>query len=460
MLAQSLVQQAPAQERRDEYFSYLRRTEFARLDRNDLAYLDYTGSALYAERQIRAYADLLRKGVFGNPHSESAPSKASTTLIEEAKLQLLDFLGASPEDYVVSFTANTSAAIKLVAESFPFGEDGCLVLSSDNHNSMNGIREYATHEGACVEYLPLDDDLRLADPLTHLRKHARKRSKLFAYPAQSNFSGVKHSLDLVRSARAMGYTVLLDAAAFAPTNKIDLCVTPADFIALSMYKIFGLPTGVGALVARRDALRELHRPWFAGGTVEYASVQNRDHLLRGTEAAFEDGTPSFLDIGALAEGFAVLDEVQIERLNEYVSSLTSALLDRLQSLHRGDGSTAVKIYGPLNLDRRGATIAFNVLDKKGRTIPYWIVEAVAREAGVAVRGGCFCNPGASEKAFGFRADDARRCTEKISANEFTVARFAECLGPTVPVGAVRASIGMAANLDDIDRLIEVVDSFS
>jgi selenocysteine lyase/cysteine desulfurase len=114
----------------------------------------------------------------------------------------------------------------------------------------------------------------------------------------------------------------------------------------------------------------------------------------------------------------------------------------------------------VNLDRRGGTVAFNVLDGKGRAIPYWIVEAVAREAGVAVRGGCFCNPGASEKAFRFRANDARRCTEKISNNEFTVAEFAECLGPTVPVGAVRASIGMAANLEDIDRLIEVVDSFS
>ena len=460
MLAQSPAQQTMRYARRDDYFSYLRRTEFARLDRNDLAYLDYTGSALYAERQIRAYSEMLRKGVFGNPHSESAPSKASTALIEEAKLHLLDFLGASTEDYVVSFTANTSAAIKLVAESFPFGEDGCLVLSADNHNSMNGIREYATHEGGCVEYLPLDDELRLSDPLSLLRKHAGKRSKLFAYPAQSNFSGVKHSLDLVRSARELGYTVLVDAAAFAPTNKLDLRETPADFVALSMYKILGLPTGVGALVARRDALRNLHRPWFAGGTVEYASVQNREHLLRGTEAAFEDGTPSFLDIGALAEGFAFLDEVQMERLNEHVSSLAAALIERLQSLHRGDGSAAVKIYGPVNLDRRGGTVAFNVLDGKGRAIPYWIVEAVAREAGVAVRGGCFCNPGASERAFGFRADDARRCTEKLSANEFTVARFAECLGPTVPVGAVRASIGMATNLEDIHRLIEVIDSFS
>ena len=183
-----------------------------------------------------------------------------------------------------------------------------------------------------MEYLPLDKELRLIDPLSHLRRHATKGEKLFAYPAQSNFSGVRHPLSLVTSAQGMGYSVLLDAAAFAPTNRLSLRETPADYVAISMYKIFGLPTGVGALIARREALERLRRPWFSGGTVEYASVQNRAHLLRANEAGFEDGTPSFLDIGALSDGFAFLDEVEMERLNERVRSLTRLVLERLLSL--------------------------------------------------------------------------------------------------------------------------------
>jgi selenocysteine lyase/cysteine desulfurase len=436
-----------------DYFSKLRRREFGRLDRTGHAYLDYTGSALYAERQIRAYTRLLENGVFGNPHSDNGPSKASTTLIEEARHRLLDFLDAPRNDYVVCFTANTSAAIKLVAESFPFSDDGCLVLSADNHNSMNGVREFATRAGARVEYLPLDHELRLINPLSHLRRHASTGEKLFAYPAQSNFSGVRHPLDLVTAAQAMGYSVLLDAAAFAPTNQLSLRETPADYVAISIYKVFGLPTGVGALVARREALQRLRRPWFAGGTVEYASVQNRTHMLRATEAGFEDGTPSFLDIGALSDGFAFLAEVEMERLNERVRSLTALLLERLISLRR-----SVRLYGPRNLEQRGGTIAFNVLDRSGRVMPYAVVETAARDAGVAVRGGCFCNPGASEAAFGFPADLARRCTEEASASGFTVERFSECLGPDTAVGAVRASVGLATNFSDLDRLIGVVDS--
>src|SRR6476620_2434718 len=99
----------------NDYFSKLRRREFGRLDRTGHAYLDYTGSALYSERQIRAYTKLLENGVFGNPHSDNGPSKASTDLIVDARRRLLDFLDAPSDDYAVCFTATTRAAVKRVA---------------------------------------------------------------------------------------------------------------------------------------------------------------------------------------------------------------------------------------------------------------------------------------------------------------------------------------------------------
>jgi len=47
-------------------------------------------------------------------------------------------------------------------------------------------------------------------------------ANLFAYPAQSNFSGVQHPLEWISQAQTMGWDVLLDAAAFVPTNRLDL----------------------------------------------------------------------------------------------------------------------------------------------------------------------------------------------------------------------------------------------
>ena len=63
-----------------------------------------------------------------------------------------------------------------------------------------------------------------------------------------------------------------------------------DFVVLSFYKMFGWPTGVGALIARRDALAKLERPWFSGGTIVAAFVQREWYQSAPGAAHFEDGT--------------------------------------------------------------------------------------------------------------------------------------------------------------------------
>jgi selenocysteine lyase/cysteine desulfurase len=443
----------------DPYFAELRRREFSRLDRHGHAYLDYTGAALYAESQLAAHQALLAESVFGNPHSEHGPSRASTDTLERARALVLDLLAADAAEYVVGFTANTSAAVKLVAEGYPFAPGAACVLSADNHNSVNGVREYARRRGAAVHYLPLDDELRLDAPAERLASLAGRGPNLFAFPAQSNFSGVRHPLSLAREARDLGYHVLLDAAAYLPTRALSLRECPADFVALSFYKILGYPTGLGALVARRDALARLERPWFAGGTVAWASVSHAAHRLHPSVDAFEDGTPDFLGVSALEPGVAFLRDVGMQRLGAHVAHLTALLLDGLTALHHADGAPLVRIYGPTGLCDRGGTVAFNVVDRSGVPVAFGAVEARARQAHVSLRGGCFCNPGASEAAFAFDGARSARCLRALGAG-FTIDRFRACLGGDAAVGAVRASPGLATNEGDVRRALEVVGSFA
>jgi selenocysteine lyase/cysteine desulfurase len=438
------------------FFDELRDREFSRLDAQHHAYLDYAGSALYGDSQLCAHHALLREGVFGNPHSDSGPSRASTEGIEAARRMVLRFFDVDESTHDVCFTANTSSAIKLVAESYPFSPESNYILSVDNHNSVNGIREYARRAGARVRYLPLDDELRLTDAELYLCEESLHGGGLVALPAQSNFSGVQHPLDLVMKARALGFDVLLDVAAFVPSHAFSLSQCPADFVALSFYKLFGYPTGIGALVARRDALARLRRPWFAGGTVLYASVAADTHLFRPRNEGFEDGTLNFLGIAALDAGFELVAEVGMQRLTAHVTQLTGNFLEDLRSLRHGNGTPLVRIYGPRDTAARGGAVAFNVCDRNGTPIPYSLVEARARRAGVSVRGGCFCNPGASESAFGLDETRIAACFDELG-NSFTPERFAEC--SNTAVGAVRASIGLANNADDIRRAVEVVASF-
>ena len=424
-------------------FAALRRREFSRLDATGTAYLDHTGSALYPESLVQRDARRLLRRVLGNPHSESAPSLASTEALEEARSLTLRFFTADPAEYDLVFTPNASGAIRILAEAFPFRAGSRLVLTADNHNSVNGLAVPAARRGAVVARVPLDAHLRACAPQRWLSPAAQP--SLFAFPAQSNFSGVRHPLTWVTDAQARGYRVLLDAAAFASTNALSLADVPADFVAVSYYKLFGYPAGVGALIARRKALAALERGYFAGGTVQVVSVQNDVSRLKAGAAAFEDGPPNFLAMPAVCDGLRWLTEIGLTAIEQRVRALTSRLLAGLLDL--GD---RVRVYGPVDGGARGGVVAFN-LYAAGRVIDYEVVEAAARRAGIAIRGGCFCNPGAAEHAFGLPAARALACLD----GDFSVPRFRACMGGS-PVGALRASCGAATSEGDLDRLLDLV----
>jgi molybdenum cofactor sulfurtransferase len=438
----------------------LRAREYARFDARDQVYLDYTGGGAYAESQLREHQQLLRTGVLGNPHSTSPASRAATELAESARRAVLAFLNASPDEYVVIFTANASAALKLVGESFPFESGSRYVLTFDNHNSVNGIREFARARGAAETYLPLDTpSLRMdeARVLAALDDAPDGRRHLFAYPAQSNYSGVRHPLAWIDRAHDRGWDVLLDAAAFLPTNTLDLSRWHPDFVTISWYKIFGYPTGIGSLVVRREALTRLRRPWFAGGTIGVASVIVPHHTLGPDEIGFEDGTIDYLGLPAVEMGLRHVTAVGIGTIHRGVQYLTRRLLGRLPTLRHANGAPLIRLYGPTDDVDRGGTIPFNVLDPAGGIVDFWTVEAMAAERRISVRTGCFCNPGASETARGLTVPEME--------NVFALGRQPDYedlrrLLPGKALGAVRVSVGIATTERDIDRLVAFLEELA
>jgi selenocysteine lyase/cysteine desulfurase len=428
----------------------VRARDFGRLDSLGQVYLDYTGSGLYAESQVQMHADLLLGGVFGNPHSANPTSGESTRLLERSRRRVLEFFHADEDEYAVVFTANASQALKLVGESYPFAPGDQLLLTFDNHNSVNGIREFDRAHGARTVYLPMvPPDLRV-DPAALERALAAATAgghNLFAYPAQSNFSGVQHPLEWIAMAQARGWDVLLDAAAFVPTNRLDLGRWHPDFVALSFYKMFGYPTGVGALVVRKEALAKLHRPWFAGGTINVASVQADRFVLAPGVAAFEDGTPDFTNIPAVELGLVMLDSLGVDLIHERVQLLSGWLLEELPALRHRNGRPLVRLYGPGTTAGRGATLAMNFHDAAGRVIDHQFVERSAGEQGISLRTGCFCNPGAGELALGLTRGEIEHCFA-AGDSQMTYDDLRRCIDPHEP-GAVRVSLGLASNFADV-----------
>ena len=440
----------------------LRATEYRRLDERGDIYLDYTGGSLYAESQLQKHSELLRSGVFGNPHSANPTSAAMTEHLERTRRALLKYFHAPAEDYTLIFTQNASHALKLVGESFPFGPGSRYLLTFDNHNSVNGIREFARAKGATILYAPLVmPDLRLdAARLESLLDEAdASKENLFAFPAQSNFSGVKHPLEIVTKARSKGWRVLLDAAAYVPTNRLDLSAVQPDFVTISFYKMFGYPTGVGALLVRRSALARMKRPWFAGGTVNFASVQGQAHVLSPNEAAFEDGTLNYLSIPAVEIGLRHLETIGIETIAERVRCLTGWLLGELLALRHSNGRAMVRIYGPAATEARGGTVTLNLYDPQGHLLDYRRVEELAAAEKISLRTGCFCNPGAGETAEGLTEEDMR-AGFSLGA-EINLLRFLRLMQERghKSIGSIRASVGLASNFADVWRFWRFIASF-
>ncbi|MEO8657161.1 MAG: aminotransferase class V-fold PLP-dependent enzyme [Bryobacteraceae bacterium] len=437
----------------------LRATEYRRLDEGREVYLDYTGGSLYAQSQVERHLNLLRDSVFGNPHSANPTSSAMTDHVERTRRFVLQYFNAA-EDYLLVFTQNASGALKLAGESFPFAPGSRYLATFDNHNSVNGIREFARAKGATTTYAPLTAPglrLDLAQLELMLDEADPAFPNLFAFPAQSNFSGVKHPLGLVAKAQAKGWRVLLDAAAFVPTNRLDLSAVQPDFVSVSFYKMFGYPTGVGALLIKRSAFPLLHRPWFAGGTVNFASVQGQAHVLSSNEAAFEDGTLNYLAIPAVEIGLQHLQSIGIETIHLRVRCLTGWLLEELLALRHDNGRAMVRIYGPTTTPERGGTVTLNLYDPQGHLLDYRRVEELAGQEGISLRTGCFCNPGAGELAEGLTEEDmqaGRELGDEISLQSFS--RLMQSRGNNKSAGAIRASVGIASNFADVSRFLTFI----
>jgi len=440
-----------------EKLDALRASDYERLDRHGQVYLDYTGGGLYASTQIARHQEILANNVFGNPHSTNSTSMAATELVENARAYVLEFFKADPEEYDVIFTANASGALKLVGESYPFDENGRYMLAFDNHNSVNGIREFANAHGSEVIYMPVAlPEMHLPhDQLEDAWKQADPQARnLFSFPAQSNFSGVQHPLEWIAEAKSHGWDVLLDAAAFVPTNQLDLSRIAPDFVALSFYKIFGYPTGLGALIARREALGFLRRPWFSGGTITVVSVQGDKHYMAEGHAAFEDGTVDYLNIPAIEIGLRHIAEVGYEAIHERVSCLTGWLLDNLSKMKHSTGEPLARIYGPLDTEMRGGTIAANFYNKDGKAFNHRYIEDQADMINISLRTGCFCNPGAGEVALELEKPELIACfTQTEHKQRLSFEDFQLCFDGQES-GAVRISVGIASNFNDVQRLLD------
>ncbi len=454
----------------------MRARDYTRLDATGHVYLDYTGGGLYAESQLARHQDLLAGAVFGNPHSQNVPSRGMGARVEATRAQILAFFRASPEEYEVIFTPNATGALRLVGESYPFGPGGHYLLTFDNHNSVNGIRQFARAKGASVTYVPLTRaDLRVSEETLarHLqaaapvrrRRFAHRRSgpaagSLFAFPAQSNFSGVQHPLAWIAQAQDAGYDVLLDAAAFVPAQAGSVPVAPGlrGPVVLQDLRLPDRDRGpagaqAGAGQAAPPVVRRRHdhlllgpRP---GGPRRGVLPHPRTGRLRGRHRRLP-GHPGRRH----RPGPHQLGRHRNHPHPGHLPDRLAAGRARRPAAQQRDTRRAH--LRPGRHRPRGATIAMNFFDPGGTLIDSVRAERRANRAGISLRSGCHCNPGVREAALGFSTKEmaaAFKDKDRLGYQEFLH------LIDGKTTGVARASLGLVTTFADVYRFWQFAGGF-
>jgi len=453
-------------------FAKIREADFERL--GNLTYLDSAGTSLYPQSLITVVTADLVASTLGNPHSAGGASQATLERVEEARATTLKLFNASPDDYAVVFTSGATAAIKMVGECFPWSSESKFVYLQGSHNSLVGVREYALEHGAAFHTISRAEvrALGLTDGLVQEKRIKTAGYSLLGITAECNFSGEKIDLEFVRriqesmhferSSARQRLFVLLDASKLVATSSLDLSKYPADFVVLSYYKIFGYPSGLGALVLRRELATRLlcrHKVYFGGGTVNIAHSKSNFHVPKpetAVEARLEDGTVPFLAIAALRHGFCFLQQLGgMSAVQAHTFALASRCASELRALrHCARENRVCVIYGwkpGATATTQGPVVTFSVLDNEGTYVGFSLVERVLALHHVQVRGGCFCNPGACQEHLGLAQADLEAA---IAAGHVCGDNKDLILGR--PTGAVRLSFGYFNTEQDVSDLVDIV----
>jgi cysteine desulfurase/selenocysteine lyase len=358
------------------------RASFPALERevngNPLVYLDSGASSQRVLASIQAvdrYERRHHSNVHRGAHTLSAEATAA---YEGARATVADHVGAADRREVI-FVRNATEAINLVARSWGIANVGAgdrIVLTEmEHHSDIVPWQLLAEAVGAEIDWVPVTDEGLL--DLDAYGELLRLGPKLVAVAHVSNVLGTKNPIaEIARLAHDAGALVLVDGAQAAPKLPVDVGELGVDFYALTGHKAYG-PTGIGALWARLDLLREM--PPFLGGGSMIRKVTRDGTTYADPPARFEAGTPAIAQAIGLASAFRWLDGLGMETVLAHEREVADYALERVAEV------PDLRIFGPGRGPDRTGPVSFEL-----EGIHAHDVAEILDRHGVAVRAGHHC----------------------------------------------------------------------
>jgi cysteine desulfurase / selenocysteine lyase len=346
---------------------------------------------------------------------------------EGARKLILNFFSTEQASNVVIFVKNTTEGINKLSYRLLKPGKKRIVLSTTMEHHSNDLPWRNKYQIDYVQTDPLGR-LLLDDLETKLRKY-RGAVQLVTVTGASNVTGYINPVhEIAELAHRYGAQIHVDGAQSVPHFPMDMKRNSSpqhiDFLTFSAHKMYA-PYGTGVLIGPKRIFQQGSPEYSGGGTVRQVT---RDQVIWDDPPFKEEaGTPNVMGVIALGAAIRTLTALGMDRLYAHERQLVEYALHGLRQIPK------VKIYTSLSPgEPRVGIVPFNIIGKSHQAV----ADFLAREAGIAVRNGCFCAQPYVRKLLGIPA-------EQTEADHHTP-------------GMVRISFGLYNQPTEIDCFLQAI----
>ncbi|MCL2688069.1 MAG: cysteine desulfurase [Methanobrevibacter sp.] len=382
----------------------------------NITYLDSASTSLTPKGVIDSISD------YYNNYNANVGRGAYRTAIkagqklEETREKIANLINANNDEII--FTLNTTTAINIVANGFPYEKNDNIITSNMEHHSnfipwLNLEKE--SKNNIDVKIAKANND-GFVEP-SNIENLIDKNTKLVAITHVSNSIGAYQDIKEISKIihEYEDIHLLVDVAQSIGHHKIDVKDIDADFIAAPGHKGLLGPTGTGFLYVKEEIANCLKPMNLGGGTI--TNIQNKEFNLDEVPYRFEGGTQNISGIIGLGTAIDYIENIGISNIEKHCQKLTKELYEGLSDIEN------IILYG--NPENISSIVSFNI----DGVNPYDVSKILDETANICVRSGFHC---------------AIPSLNHVNAKE----------------GNVRASLHIYNNSTDIEKLVDNVKDIS
>ena len=328
----------------------MNREDFKLLE-NNLIYFDNGATTLKPKVVRDAINDYYDKYSANAHRGDYKISAIVDSLYEGTREKVANFINAKEPSEIV-FTSGTTNGMNMIVFGFfkKYLNEGDEVLITLSEHASNIIPWFILQKeiGIKVKYIELNDKHEVE--INNVRNAITNKTKVISLAYITNVIGDERPIkEISKLAHDNNILMVVDAAQGAPHKKINVQEDDIDFMAFSGHKMYG-PTGIGVLYGKFDLLDKMI-PMNYGGGMNAMFTKDGYVELREIPTRLEGGTPNIEGVIGLGEAVTYLENIGIDKINEYEKNLRKYLIDELSKLD------FIEIY---NKDNDSNIVAFNI----------------------------------------------------------------------------------------------------